>query len=318
MTGIERTVLASLIILAAHTGAAAQSLDLSRLKVEHERLLQLQDSLCIARASVTLRADSISYVLDSLKMHRAFDLEECQLESMRYLRKLAKIDAELNLIHADSTAIVERLRTAYEWQISQLLRMMSEMPDGGLMRQLEIYQEERLALGADVAQSQMRFPERMSISEEDGPSEIRQKIEYLEALAERFTVELNRIYRKLATLEKEDRMVDIMWVTVTQGGGDGSVISMRGTQDQVLEVAADGIDAARVVMAADNGSDGQGQRIFVRQRAVSSVPRWSSEIILRRRQLKAQQQEKLELLAVVEERISTFRAHLDELLSGVN
>ena len=313
MTERQRSILAAIALLSFQVSAGAQVVELSQLKREQMRLIQLQDSLCVARSTIEAEADSISDVIDSLKATRAFSLPECLLESMSYVRRLATIDGALHRISADSSAVVEQLRTAYDWQISRLLRLVSQMSDDGLVAQLEIYQEERQALGEDIATSQMRYSERMTISADDGPEEIRHKIEYLEGIEERYAAGLRTIERKLSKLEEEDRMVDVMWV-VTQG--KPGFVGMRGSGEQVRQ-ASNGIDGAQLVSAAA-ASGTEAERGVRRRVAVSPVPRWSSDLISRRRELKAKQQELRELRAVVEERITTFRAHLDEFLVGVD
>ena len=313
MTERQRSIFAAIALLSFQVSAGAQVVELGELKREQMRLIQLQDSLCVARSTIEAEADSISDVIDSLKATRAFSLPECLLESMNYVRRLATIDGALHQISADSSAVAEQLRTAYDWQISRLLGLVSEMPDDGLVTQLEIYQEERQALGEDIATSQMRYSERMTISDDDGPEEIRHKIEYLEGIEERYAAGLRTIERKLSKLEEEDRMVDVMWV-VTQG--KPGFVGMRGSGEQVRQ-ASNGIEGAQLVSAA--AASGTESEPAVRRRmAVSPVPRWSSELISRRRELKAKQQELRELMAVVEERITTFRAHLDEFLVGVD
>jgi len=314
MTERKRTILTGFAVLAFQVSAGAQVVELNTLKQAQARLTHLQDSLCVARSSVEAGADSMSNVIDSLKATGAFSLQDCLLESMNYVRHLAEIDGVLSHITADSTALMEQLRTAYDWQISRLLALNVKSPDEGLLRQLEIYQEERRALGEDIVPSQMRYPERMAILVDDGPLEIRQKIEYLGGLAERYTANLRTIEGKLGKLEEEDRMVDVMWV-VTQG--KRGIVGMRGLGSQVRQ-ASDSIEGAQLVLAAESGMAGESEHVVTRRMAVNSVPRWSSDLISRRRELKAKQQELLELTAVVEERVATFRSHLDELLAGVD
>ena len=287
-----------LSLLTFQTSAWAQIAEVSALRSDQRHLSGVRDSLLLARAAVEAEADSISNVIDSLKMAGAFGLPECLLESMSFVRRMARIDGALHRISADSLAVTQHLREAYDWQISRLFGMLAETADDGLLHQLKIYQEERQALGDDIAGAHLRFSGEMEITDDDGPDEIRQKIEYLEGTAERFRSELRRIERGLTKLEHEDRMVDIMWVATHSRKGEPGV----------SQVGVTTTTEASVALKPD--------RVAGRDAAIRSVPRWSSDLILKRRQLKARQQELHQLLAVVDERIASFQTRHDDLLDG--
>ena len=302
-------------LLALQTSVWAQIAELNVIRSEQRHLSTLRDSLLLARATVEAEADSISDVIDSLKMAGDFGLPDCLLASMSFVRRMAEIDGALHRVSADSLAVTQSLREAYDWQISRLFGMLAETPDDGLLHQLKIYQEERQALGDDIAGAYLRFSGEMEIAADDGPDEIRQKIEYLKGTAERFDSELRRIERGLRKLEHEDRMVDIMWVTHSRKGEQG-IGGIRAPHTDRRESSETGALPVRVTTTADDPGARQADGVPGRDAAIRSVPRWSSDLILKRRQLKARQQELNQLLAVVEERITSFQARHDELLDG--
>ena len=82
-------------------------------------------------------------------------------------------------------SLTDRLRLEYDWEIGVLIQQLQDRSDGGLLTQLMVYQEARKSLGMAASRAVLRYDEGMDIEGDDGPEEIRQKLELMDDLAQR-------------------------------------------------------------------------------------------------------------------------------------
>ena len=204
----NRTAVLALLILAWWFGpAVSDQVEIGALKVDAERMRSLQGALERERAELRVRADSLSARIDSLKATgSSSDLLRDALRSSLVLEQgLMVLGQRLEGLHSRQRQVRQQLRTTYDWEIGVLIRQLSQTPDRGLLQQLIIYQEAREALGDDVEAS-LRYGERLDVTSDDGPDEIRQKAGLMEDMAERLGSEAQAVARRLRRLQEEFRL----------------------------------------------------------------------------------------------------------------
>lgn len=284
--------------------------DLQALKSARRELTVRLDSLAPQRAAIEAELRTFSTVIDSLKRStpESEQLNEVYLSLNAPMEKVSGIDSEMEKISARRDSVTDALRAAYDWEISTLFKSLSEEPDGGLLQQLIIFQDERRALGEHIVASRMRYAEDMVVNDADGPDQIRQKIQFLEGKKGLLQSEVRRVEARIKRLEAERRLAkgmsglaEKMWALERR-----HLFKGRST----FKTRARAGEMAPAVPAATT-SQGAPQT-----RAKGDSGPISNYIALEIRKLYARQEELGQIVAVLEERVGTFRLHLRELLDG--
>ena len=290
--------------------AAAAVADLQALKSARRELTVRLDSLAPQRAAIEAELRTLSTVIDSLKRStpESEQLNEVYLSLNAPMEKVSGIDSEMEKISARRDSVTDALRAAYDWEISTLFKSLSEEPDEGLLQQLIIFQDERRALGEHIVASRMRYAEDMVVNDADGPDQIRQKIQFLEGKKGLLQSEVRRVEARIKRLEAERRLAkgmsglaEKMWALERRHLFKGR---------SAFKTRARAGEMAPAVPAATT-SQGAPQT-----RAKGDSGPISNYIALEIRKLYARQEELGQIVAVLEERVGTFRLHLRELLDG--
>ena len=224
------------------------------------------------------------------------------------MEKVSGIDSEMEKISARRDSVTDALRAAYDWEISTLFKSLSEEPDEGLLQQLIIFQDERRALGEHIVASRMRYAEDMVVNDADGPDQIRQKIQFLEGKKGLLQSEVRRVEARIKRLEAERRLAKGMSVLAEKMWALERRHLFKGRS--AFKTRARAGEMAPAVPAATT-SQGAPQT-----RAKGDSGPISNYIALEIRKLYARQEELGQIVAVLEERVGTFRLHLRELLDG--
>lgn len=291
--------------------AAAAVANLQALKSARRELTVRLDSLAPQRAAIEAELCTLSTVIDSLKRSapESEQLNEVYLSLNAPMEKVSGIDSEMEKISARRDSVTDALRAAYDWEISTLFKSLSEEPDEGLLQQLIIFQDERRALGEHIVASRMRYAEDMVVNDADGPDQIRQKIQFLEGKKGLLQSEVRRVEARIKRLEVERRLAKGMSVLAEKMWALERRHLFKGRS--AFETRARIGEMAPAVPAATT-SQGAPQ---TRAKGDSGVP-ISNYIALEIRKLYARQEELRQIVAVLEERVGTFRLHLRELLDG--
>ena len=212
-------------------------------------------------------------------------------------------------------SLLEQLRVGYDWEIGVLIQQLQEQPDEGLLTQLMVYQEARESLGARTSNALLRYDEGMTISADDGPEEIRQKLELMEDLGQRLERDERSVSDHLRKMEEEYRLRSRM----RSFTNEMRIFDEHLPEGRGAAPLADAAESGRLVSEGSEalapvflrGSEVQRQEQGVVLEGVSS-----DEVLLEIHKWKARHQEILELEAVVRERTVAFRRYLQEMLEG--
>ncbi len=319
-----RTAVLGLVIVAWSLGpAGGDQVEIGALKIDAENMRVLQGALERERAELRLRADSLSARIDGLKATgSSSDLLGDALRSSLVLEQgLMALGQRLEGLHSRQRQVRQQLRTAYDWEIGILIRQLSETPDRGLLQQLIIYQEARETLGDDVEAS-LRYGEQLDVTSDDGPDEIRQKAGLMEDMAERLHSEAQAVARRLRRLQEEFRLQARVQAFTNQM----NLFDEDLPEGRVL-LAVDGLAATEgAEVSLDASSDRSGsvesaavvtrREVAFGDRRIPSVDISADDLQLEIRKLKTRQQELRQLEALARDRARTFRAYLDQLLTG--
>jgi len=317
-------VVASLITAALLWAGAAlgQVRELEELRLDQALAMQAEDSLIQERARLLQLGAAVSEVIDSLKLAdpQSEAFTEASLYAMELNTELGRLNAELEALAARHDSLRGRLRAAYDWEISRLLGMLLEAWDDGLWQQLTVFQEERQALGYDLAAAQMRYGPSMAISDRDGPEELEEKIELMRDKLRLARRDLSRMEARIAYLSSQ---VDAVQQLVGRHGvappARGALRDMR-----TARLGADGeLRPAELESAGEvPGRHGRlAQPGLGAAEAAQPLPLEASPIPAVRSlqleisRLKARGQEIREFEAVYVERIQAFESYLHTLLS---
>ncbi len=317
-----------LILLLAAGQAVAETGQVEALLAEQESLGAVRETLAAQRLRVAREADSLSARIDSLKraVGDAEELQQALRSSVALVQRLVEIDQRLDSVTTEQEDLRERLRLAYDWEIGQLIRRLSQGgPDRELLLRLMLYQEAREALGEEVDPARMRYGEELAITPEDGPEEIRQKIELLEDMAGQLRAQAEKTAAELKRLEEERRLRNQVRIFTAQISlFDEHLPERRVVQQQVS--AAEGpstamdlapIKAGEEARSAPEGVVPEGIRHQASGGQRLSLERFAADDIrLEIYKLKAHQQEVRQMEAVLQERIEAFRQRLRESLEG--
>ena len=306
--GAARTALQLIAVLSVFGGlpAAADVADLQALKSVQRELTVRLDSLALQRGAIEAELDSLSTVIDSLKLSapESEQVKEALLSSMTPVWRVTRIDYEMEEISARRDSVTDALRSAYDWEISTLLKNLWEELDEGLLQQLIIFQDERQALGDRISGSRMRYPEDMVVGDADGPDEIRQKIQLWEGKKGLLQAEVRRVEARIKQLEAERLLATRVWVRAEQRWTlERRTFRSRSSLEEragpgEMSVVSETQSVPRIRAKGDPGVP---------------VPNY---IVLKIRTLHARREEFRQMVAVVEERVGAFRRHLRELLDG--
>jgi hypothetical protein len=320
---------AALFSFAPLWGEAGQ---VGALRAEYRALSAVGDSLEQERRGVVGEAELLSARIDSLKAisDDSEELHEALRASLGLVQRMVEIDRQLEAVKAQQDSLRERLRLSYDWEIGVLIQRLSQEPDKGLLTQLMVYQEAREQLGNRAGGANLRYGEEMSIGADDGPEEIRQKMELLEDMAARLQSEARAMVQQLKRLEEEHRLR----LRVRTFTSEISLFDEHVPEGRVLvRVNADG-ESGRLPMAAEELKEAEmaadGEREQVRPEPLLQRDRETArqgagpavsgpavdDLVLEIHKLKARQQEIRELEALVRERTETFRSHLHKMLEG--
>ncbi|MFT5087265.1 MAG: hypothetical protein ACI906_002915 [Candidatus Latescibacterota bacterium] len=293
--------------------------DLGVLRTEQRKAAAVRDSLEGQRRKIVAGAEGLSSHIDSLKEveGEVDQLHEALRTSLGLVQRLVALDRALEAVRAREDSLLAQLRVGYDWEIGVLIQQLQEQPDEGLLTQLMVYQEARESLGARTSDAILRFDEGMTISSDDGPGEIRQKLELMEDLGQRLERDARNVSDHLHKIEEEYRLrVRMRSFTNEMRLFDEHLPEGRGVVS-----LADGAESGRLVSeggiaeglapALLRGSEVQRQEEGVVLRGVSS-----DEVLLEIHKWKARQQEILQLESVVRERTVAFRRYLQEMLEG--
>lgn len=278
------------------------------LRTEARQARSACDSLEKQRRLIVAQAESLSTYIDSLKAtdDELEELHEALRASLGLVQKLVEIDHTLNRAKAREDSLVDQLSLGYDWEIGVLIQQLQGRSDSGLLTQLMVYQEAREALGMRTSQAVLRYDEGMDIEGDDGPDEIRQKLELMEDLGKRLEREARSITRRLSRLEEAYRLRLTMQSFIRgQQRRQRGVVSKEALP-VVVPLAAES-EKSRGVAFAIRAQGNEGK-------ALDGVP--SEALLLEVHKCKVRLQEVDELKAVVRERSATFRKHLQDMLRG--
>lgn len=276
--------------------ALGDSVRLGLLKAQYRALASQLDSLSGQRLGVAAEAEVLSARIDSLKRSAAdsAELGKALRSSLRLVQRMVEIDWKLVALEARQDSLAERLCLAYDWEIGVLIQKLAQQPDRGLSAQLTLYQEARDLLGVGLYSANLHYSGQMKIEVDDGPDEIQQKQELLEDIADRLEAEWKANADLMSRLEAEYRLC---------AEAEQAQAKARRPEERVL---------------VSGEQPREPVRFFRRDGALAEFDLGSSiaDVALKIHQLKARQQEILELRAVVEGRAAAFERYLHSMLEG--
>lgn len=315
---MNRTHLLPMLFSAAlfsATSSLAQIRDLTTLQEHRAILTQATDSLMSVRIRFVALRDSLSSRADSLwgQDPESTELLHTRSASRMLVARLQVIERELDSLAAGSDSLETGLRDSYDWEIARLHGFLTKDGwDEGLFRQLLVFQEEREGLGNSISFNH-RFDgdHELSIDPDDGPEELRQKIEFAQDKVADLQVAEHEIKRQLREVDTYVRMMQkFRHVTdemARTNGADAELLRRRllgGGRTPRMNLGADGEPVLRI-----------GARTRT-ARSDSSMPPLEAPWLLEGQRLKAKAQELNEVEAVLQERIAVFHEHLSGLLEG--
>jgi len=324
--------------------ARADSAEIARLEAERGRLERARDSLLVQRGRLAAEVDRLSARIDSLRAPGGGEFREALRRSPRLVGRLEGLDRELERAGADLEGVRERLRATYDREIEALVRRLAQGPDEALVRQLMAYEKAREALGRGVV-SEGAGPgaEALSIREDDGPEEVRQKADLLEDMAGRLRAEAAAVARQVRQLETERRLrarvaafareVNLFdehlpeGRTVSPSEAKGSS-DTRGTSSSGPEggapppgvAQAPGFTGSKEEVRAGDEATSRGALVagkeVAREEGLSLEELSAEDLVAEIQRLKARQKEAQERERALRERAGAFRERLRRMLEG--
>ena len=271
--------------------------ELGDLKAQYRALDNQRHALASQRLQVVAEAEVLSARIDSLKLSAvdSAELPEALRSSLGLVERMVELDWKLVTLETRQDSLAERLRLAYDWEISVLIQKLAEHPDRGLSVQLTLYQDAREQLGVGSYSANLHYSEQMQIEVNDGPDEIQQKQELLEDIADRLKAEWSANASLLSRLEAEYRL---------RAWAEQARAKAQQSEERVLV----------------NGEQPR-QQVQLLRRDDESLAEFDLEssiadVGLKIHKLKARQQEILQLRAVVENRAEAFQRYLHSMLEG--
>jgi hypothetical protein len=300
----------SFILLFVATSTTAQIRDLTTLQERRGLLSLSSDSLMSVRIRLVAQKDSLSARAESLWTQdpESYELLRTRTASRMLIARLRVIERRLDSLVTVGDSLEADLRDSYDWEISRLHGLLTEDGwDEGLFRQLLVFQEEREGLGNTIRASNHRFDDEdeLSISAQDGPEELRQKIEYAQDRVTYYQERQREIARQLRFIDRQVFVMRKYWHVAEElirMHGDGTdMLRIRGMDRPDLNRESPTMRGARTVAP-----------IFVDSAATPIEAPW----LLEGQRLRARAQELGEVEAVLQERIGVFHEHLARILDG--
>ena len=317
MTKYLIALISFLLLLAGEV--RAESAEIVRLQAERGRLEGTRDSLLVQRGRLAAEVDRLSTLIDSLKASGRGELQEVLRRSPGLIGRLEERR--------------ERLRAAYDREIEALVRRLAQGPDEGLVRQLVACQKAREALGRGaVSEGAGPGAEALSIREDDGPEEVRQKADLMEDMAGRLRAEATEMERRVRQLETERRLrarvaafareIDLFDEHLPEGrtvsaskGGSGA----EGAVPPGATAQAPGLGGDKEQARAGGETTSQGALVAGKEvvREEGSLEAFSAEdLVAEIQRLKARQKEAQARERALQERVRMFRERLRGMLDG--
>jgi len=316
-------VLAALIGMAFLTATAAlgQVQELHELRLDQALAMQAEDSLIQERAKLLQLGAQVTETIDSLK--RTDPQSEARIEASLYAMELntelGRVNLQLEALAGRHDTLKAHLRSAYDWEMSRLQGLLEEAWDGGLWEQLTIYQAERQSLGFDLAASEMRYGPDMTVSERDGPDEVKQKAELMRDKLRLVRRDLARVNGRIQYLTQEAAVVTRLFglhaSTPQARGALRDMSSARQDSRPVAMESAGEVPARRGRQALPGSEALPGAAGLLAPGDVSANPAISG-LQLEVARLTARRQEMRQFEAVYEDRMEAFERRLQALLSG--
>ncbi len=331
MTKYLIALISFLLLLAGEV--RAESAEIVRLQAERGRLEGTRDSLLVQRGRLAAEVDRLSTLIDSLKASGRGELQEVLRRSPGLSGRLEALDRDLERVQADLEERRERLRAAYDREIEALVRRLAQGPDEGLVRQLVACQKAREALGRGaVSEGAGPGAEALSIREDDGPEEVRQKADLMEDMAGRLRAEATEMERRVRQLETERRLrarvaafareIDLFDEHLPEGrtvsaskGGSGA----EGAVPPGATAQAPGPGGDKEQARAGGETTSQGALVAGKEvvREEGSLEAFSAEdLVAEIQRLKARQKEAQARERALHERVRMFRERLRGMLDG--
>lgn len=297
-----------LLVLALPRFCSGDASRIGLLRSEWRQASAVRDSLEEQRRRIMAQSEDLSTHIDSLKMVEVDDeeLHPALRSSMVLVQSLVLLDRSLDAARTREDSLLEQLRLGYDWEIGVLIQQLQDRPDEGLLTQLMVYQEAREALGARTSETILNYDEGMAIGPEDGPEEIRQKLELMKDLEENLRSEAHEVSGHLHKLEEEYRLRAAMRSFVGEAYRvEPPPAGSRGALRAAAGAAGSTVATTSLAATLMRGAEG-GQLIVVEQLS-------SDRVLLEIHKCKARQQEIDELIAVVRARAEAFQRHLQEM-----
>ncbi len=298
------------ILLFVATSTTAQIRDLTTLQERRGLLSLSSDSLMSVRIRLVAQKDSLSARAESLWTQdpESYELLRTRTASRMLIARLRVIERRLDSLVTVGDSLDADLRDSYDWEISRLHGLLTEDGwDEGLFRQLLVFQEEREGLGNTIRASNHRFDDEdeLSISAQDGPEELRQKIEYAQDRVAYYQERQREIARQLRFIDRQVFVMRKYWHVAEElirMHGDGTdMLRIRGMDRPDLNRESPTMRGAQTVAPS-----------FVDSAATPIEAPW----LLEGQRLRARAQELGEVEAVLQERIGVFHEHLARILDG--
>ncbi len=339
--------------------AGADENDIAALEAAQGAFALSHDLLTVERQHLVRRADSLSVVIDSLKQSDSSsgDLQEALLTSLVLVQRLVQIDKRMDSLAVRWEIQREDLRKAYDFDIGRIIHELSQSqrPDRGKLRRLRVYQRAREGLGTRIVPSRMQYAGQMDIGPDDGPDEIRQKLELMVDIAARLKSESSDAEACIKQLEVEQRLrqemafftqeISLFDEHLLEGRILGHGRAVEATLPQEAERGTGGLaqvgfaDAAEApqesgMVQADFADAAEMPQVeFVKATEVAQedvllnrgevrgehlIPENIDDkgIVLEIHKLKTRCRELRELEMVIQERIKVFNAHLQHIEEG--
>jgi len=298
------------ILLFVATSTTAQIRDLTTLQERRGLLSLSSDSLMSVRIRLVAQKDSLSARAESLWTQdpESYELLRTRTASRMLIARLRVIERRLDSLVTVGDSLDADLRDSYDWEISRLHGLLTEDGwDEGLFRQLLVFQEEREGLGNTIRASNHRFDDEdeLSISAQDGPEELRQKIEYAQDRVAYYQERQREITRQLRFIDRQVFVMRKYWhvaeelIRMHRDGTD--MLRIRGMDRPDLNRESPTMRGAQTVAPS-----------FVDSAATPIEAPW----LLEGQRLRARAQELGEVEAVLQERIGVFHEHLARILDG--
>ena len=223
------------ILLFVATSTTAQIRDLTTLQERRGLLSLSSDSLMSVRIRLVAQKDSLSARAESLWTQdpESYELLRTRTASRMLIARLRVIERRLDSLVTVGDSLEADLRDSYDWEISRLHGLLTEDGwDEGLFRQLLVFQEEREGLGNTIRASNHRFDDEdeLSISAQDGPEELRQKIEYAQDRVAYYQERQREIARQLRFIDRQVFVMRKYWHVAEE------LIRMHGDGTDMLRI----------------------------------------------------------------------------------